>query len=227
MNSISKNIDLIKQEIPQHVNLVAVSKFQSNDSILEAYSAGQRLFGENYVQELCDKAEKLPQDIQWHFIGHLQSNKVKYIAPFVSMIHSVDSKKLLLEIEKQAAKCNRIIDVLLQIHVAQEETKSGLSPAECISLVEEIIPLGLKHTRICGVMGMASFSDDQNLIASEFSSIKTTFEKVKDKAFSNDTNFQHISMGMSGDWPLAVTKGSTMIRVGSSIFGARQMKKEN
>lgn len=224
MNSISNNIHSIKEQIPQHVNLIAVSKFQSNDSILEAYSAGQRLFGENYVQELCDKANLLPQDIQWHFIGHLQSNKVKYIAPFVSMIHSVDSKKLLLEIEKQAAKSNRVIDVLLQVHVAQEETKSGLSPEECTSLAEESISLGLHHVRICGIMGMASFSEDQNLIASEFAAIKSIFEKVKENAFFTDKNFCQISMGMSSDWRLAVSKGSTMIRVGSSIFGERKTK---
>lgn len=222
MKTIGQKILDIKEQLPPQVNLVAVSKFQPKESIEEAYESGQRLFGENYVQELCDKAVQLPQDIQWHFIGHLQSNKVKYIAPFVSMIHSVDSKKLLQEIEKQAAKHSRVIDVLLQVHVAQEETKSGLSDAELDELLDELKTLSFPHIRFCGIMGMASFSNDQDLLDREFNQIHALFQKAKQTTFSQIESFQQISMGMSGDWPLAVKCGSTLIRVGSSLFGERK-----
>ncbi|MBX7094871.1 MAG: YggS family pyridoxal phosphate-dependent enzyme [Flavobacteriales bacterium] len=217
MSKIAEHISKIKSEIPEYVTLIAVSKTKSNEEIMEAYAAGQRDFGENYIQELCAKAELLPKDIRWHAIGHLQSNKVKYIAPFVHLIHGVDSLKLLQEIDKQAKKNNRIIPCLLQIYIASEESKFGLSEEEAITLLKSDAFQALNNVNITGVMGMASNTDDIQKIKSEFQGLKRTFEQLK----SIKETISIISMGMSGDYLLAIEEGSTMIRVGSKIFGER------
>ena len=202
------------------VALVAVSKTKPVKDILELYQAGQRDFGENYVQELVEKQPQLPAEIRWHFIGHLQSNKVKLIAPFVYLIHGVDSFKLLKEINKQAQKHNRVINVLLQIHISQEETKFGLDETELEALLHDGELLLLTHIKIKGLMGMASFSEDENLVRSEFKSLKYLFDKLKQYEISN-LQPEILSMGMSGDYTWAVEEGSTMVRIGSLIFGAR------
>lgn len=199
------------------VTLVAVSKTKPNEDIEELYQLGQKDFGENYVQELVDKQAMLPGDIRWHFIGHLQSNKVKYIAPFVHLIHGVDSLKLLTEINKQAIKNNRTIDCLLQVHIAQEETKFGMDEEELREVFSHLDQL--KNTRIRGLMGMASFSDDLSKIRGEFSALKKTFD-----AFRSSSDWQILSMGMSGDYKIAIEEGSTMVRIGSLLFGARDKK---
>ena len=218
---ITQRIQELRASLPSHVTLIAVSKTKPVSALVEAYDAGQRAFGENKVQELVDKAAVLPKDIQWHLIGHLQTNKVKYIAPFVHLIHAVDSLKLLLEIDKQAAKNERVIDVLLQFHIAQEETKFGLSLEEAQELLESDAFQSCQHIRVVGVMGMASFVDDQQQIHSEFQSLKQLFDQLKSSYFHTQSAFKEISMGMSGDYPIAIEEGSTMIRVGSSIFGGR------
>jgi len=218
---ITQRIQELRASLPSHVTLIAVSKTKPVSALVEAYDAGQRAFGENKVQELVDKAAVLPKDIQWHLIGHLQTNKVKYIAPFVHLIHAVDSLKLLLEIDKQAAKNERVIDVLLQFHIAQEETKFGLSLEEAQELLESDAFQSCQHIRVVGVMGMASFVDDQQQIHSEFQSLKQLFDQLKSSYFHTQSSFKEISMGMSGDYPIAIEEGSTMIRVGSSIFGGR------
>lgn len=218
---ITQRIQELRAKLPSHVTLIAVSKTKPVSALMEAYDAGQRAFGENKVQELVDKATVLPKDIQWHLIGHLQTNKVKYIASFVQLIHAVDSLKLLLEIDKQAAKNERIIDVLLQFHIAQEETKFGLSLEEAQELLESDAFQSCQHIRVVGVMGMASFVDDQQQIHSEFLSLKQLFDQLKSSYFNAQSSFKEISMGMSGDYPIAIEEGSTMIRVGSSIFGGR------
>lgn len=215
--SIEQNILALKQQLPPQVTLIAVSKTKPNEAVQEAYDAGQRDFGENRVQELAPKYETLPKDIRWHLIGHLQSNKVKYIAPFVYMIHSVDSEKLLAEIDKQAAKNQRIIPVLLQIFIAQEETKFGFSPEEAEALLTGNIAQRYPNVRIEGLMGMATNTDNESQVRSEFRQLKTFFEKLK----TQHSSMHILSMGMSSDWPLAVEEGGTMIRVGSSIFGSR------
>ena len=204
------------------VTLVAVSKTKPASDILELYNLGQRDFGENYVQELVDKAAQLPTDIRWHFIGHLQSNKVKYIAPFVHLIHGVDSLKLLKEINKQAAKNNRTIDVLLQVHIAQEETKFGFDAHELQQLLQTQAAevLGLSHVRVCGLMGMASFSDNTELVRSEFHNLKSVFDQYKSHTTGN-IQLSILSMGMSGDYMTAIEEGSTLVRIGSLLFGAR------
>lgn len=207
--------------MPPEICLVAVSKFHSVESIREAYIAGQRVFGESKAQELVQKKAELPNDIQWHFIGHLQSNKIKYIAPFISMIHSIDSFKLLSEVNKVAARENRIIRCLLQIHVAEEETKFGFSPNECIDMLRGGAWRDLRNVSICGIMGMASFTDNQAQIMEEFNSLSSLFHILKEEFFTDNVAFKEISMGMSHDYPLAVKAGSTMVRVGSSIFGER------
>lgn len=212
---------VIKSHIPDNVTLVAVSKTKSVADILEIYNQGQRIFGENKVQELCEKQEQLPNDIKWHQIGHLQTNKVKYIAPFVAMIHAVDSLKLLQEINKQAQKNNRTIDCLLQFHIAQEETKFGLSWDEVKQLLESENFKDLKHVNIRGVMGMASFTDDLSVVSNEFRTLNSNFDRLKTTFFNLKTDFDTISMGMSGDYKLAIEEGSTMVRVGSAIFGNR------
>ena len=219
---IAENINLLKSEIPEGVNLVAVSKTKPNSAIQEAYEAGHRIFGENKVQELSRKYEELPKDIEWHFIGHLQSNKVKYIAPFVSLIHGVDSWKLLKMINKEGRKSDRVIPCLLQFHIAEEETKFGLDLEEAKALLEMPELKELEHIDLVGVMGMATYTDDESQVRKEFGKLKSIFEQLKDAYFAGKDSFKEISMGMSGDYQLAVDEGSTMVRVGSRIFGERE-----
>jgi PLP dependent protein len=219
--SLANRLSQLKQELPEEVVLVAVSKTKPAELVQEAYDAGQRVFGENKVQELVDKWEVLPKDIEWHLIGHLQSNKVKYIAPFVSMIHSVDSFKLLQEINKQAEKNNRVIPCLLQFHIAQEETKFGLSFEEAEEILQNREFIEMDHVSIVGLMGMASFVDNEEQVRDEFRTLYNYFAILKSNYFKYNPDFKVISMGMSGDYQLAVEEGSTMIRVGSSLFGNR------
>jgi pyridoxal phosphate enzyme (YggS family) len=221
MSSISENILSIKKELPSHVQLIAVSKTKPVSMLQEAYDSGQRLFGENYVQEIVEKQPVLPSDIEWHFIGHLQSNKVKYIASFVKCIHAVESEKLLAEINKQAAKNNRTIECLLQIHIAEEESKFGFNPENAISEISKIDFSKYPNVSINGLMGMASFVDDQDQVKREFQSLKQIFDALKKECFATSNSFKEISMGMSGDYKMAIEEGSTMVRVGSSIFGSR------
>jgi pyridoxal phosphate enzyme (YggS family) len=218
---ISEKLAEIQKSIPANVCLVAVSKTKPVADLLEAYEAGQRHFGENKVQEMTEKWEVLPKDIQWHLIGHLQTNKVKYIAPYVHLIHSVDSLKLLAEINKQGVKCQRVISVLLQFYIAKEETKFGLDYEEAIVLLNSEEYKNFENIQIVGVMGMASFTDDEKNIRSEFAQLKELFSKLKASFFQNNESFKEISMGMSGDYKLAIEEGSTMVRVGSSLFGSR------
>ena len=215
---VKDKLAFIQKQIPENVILVAVSKTQPISAIQEAYDFGQRVYGENKVQELADKYPLLPKDIKWHLIGHLQTNKVKYIAPFVALIHSVDSLKLLQEINKQALNNERTIDCLLQFHVAQEEPKFGLSIEEAREFLDSIDFALLKNVRIVGIMGMASFTSDSNQVRSEFKSLKNIFSQLKTEYFPTENSFKEISMGMSGDFQLAIEEGSTMVRVGSSIF---------
>lgn len=215
------NYQKILREIGQ-VRLVAVSKTKPISDLQEAYEAGVRDFGENKVQEMCEKKPHLPQDIRWHLIGHLQTNKVKYIAPFVHLIHSVDSLKLLQEINKQAQKHNRIINCLLQIHIAQEETKFGLSYEEAENILQSSVLQELKNICIKGLMGMATFTDQTEQIRQEFRGLAEFFKHCQTKYSSFNTDFQELSMGMSGDYPIAIAEGSTMIRVGSALFGERE-----
>ena len=203
------------------VTLVAVSKTFPPERILEVYQEGCRIFGENKVQEMVEKQEALPKDIDWHLIGHLQTNKVKYIAPFVRMIHSVDSLHLLQEIDRQAAKNGRVIDCLLQFFIAAEDTKFGLDEAEAAALLQSDTYRTMQNVRICGVMGMATFTDNQEQVRSEFRHLRRIFEDLKTAYFADKPFFREISMGMSGDWEMAVAEGSTMVRIGSLIFGHR------
>ncbi|MDM1523060.1 YggS family pyridoxal phosphate-dependent enzyme [Empedobacter falsenii] len=214
--SIQDNLKTIETTIPNHVTLVAVSKTKPVEDLQEAYEAGIRDFGENKIQEMCDKYEVLPKDIRWHMIGHVQTNKVKYMAPFVHLIHGVDSLKLLKEINKQAEKNNRIIDVLLQQFIADEETKFGLDVEETRQIMQEEIQ-HLPHVRVVGLMGMATFTEDENQIRNEFNTLKSNFDFLK----NNFENITILSMGMSGDYQIAIEEGSTMVRIGSSIFGHR------
>lgn len=223
--SITTNIEEIRQELaPLGVALVAISKTKPNEDILEAYNAGQRIFGENMVQELVDKHESLPKDIEWHLVGHLQTNKVKYIAPFVSLIHSVDSFKLLKEINKHAAKNNRIIDCLLQVFIAEEETKYGFDHAELIEMFQEQEFDQLKNVRIRGLMGIATNTDKEKEIKEEFYELKMLFDGVKVSYYRKEDTFDILSMGMSSDYKLAIERGSNMVRLGSTIFGKRVIK---
>ncbi|MBK0384399.1 YggS family pyridoxal phosphate-dependent enzyme [Pedobacter sp. SD-b] len=223
--SITDNLKAIKQEIESvSVKLVAVSKTKPIKDLEEAYQAGQRIFGENQVQELVEKHQKLPKDIHWHLIGHLQTNKVKYIAPFVSLIHSVDSLKLLQEIDKQAKKSNRVIDCLLQIYIADEETKYGLGFDEAIELLESQEFAELTNIRIVGLMGIATNTQNQKQIKEEFYELKTLFDGIKISYFKNQDSFREISMGMSADYKIAIEQGSTLVRIGSDIFGERIIK---
>lgn len=223
--SITTNIEEIQQELaPLSVTLVAVSKTKSNEDILEAYNTGQRIFGENMVQELVDKYEALPKDIDWHLLGHLQTNKVKYIAPFISLIHSVDSFKLLKEINKHAAKNNRIIDCLLQVFIAEEETKYGFDHAELIEMFQEEEFTELKNVRIRGLMGIATNTDKEKEIKEEFYELKMLFDGVKLSYYRKEDTFDTLSMGMSSDYKLAIERGSNMVRLGSTIFGKRVVK---
>lgn len=219
--SITDNIIQLRASLPVDVTLVAVSKTKPVAAIQEAYNAGQRFFGENKVQEMTEKWEVLPKDIQWHLIGHLQTNKVKYIAPFVSLIHSVDSFKLLQEINKQGAKVGRVIPCLLQFHIAQEETKFGLTFQEAEEILQSKEFVEMENVSIRGLMGMASFVDDQEQIRDEFRNLHNYFLILKSNYFKYNADFSILSMGMSSDYPIAIEEGSTMIRVGSSLFGER------
>ncbi len=220
--SIKENLLQIKLSIPKHVTLVAVSKTKPLSALMEAYQAGQRVFGENKIQEMVDKYEQMPKDIEWHMIGHVQRNKVKYMAEFVSLIHGVDNYKLLEEINKQAEKHNRVIDCLLQIKIAEEDSKFGMTSNEAYTILQSEDFSQLKNVCIVGVMGMATFTDNEAQIASEFSFLKTTFEKLKTlNTETENYQLETISMGMSGDYLIAIDCGSTMIRVGSHIFGER------
>lgn len=217
-----ENIDEIKKEIPAQTRLVAVSKFHSVDEILKAYNSGHKIFGESRVQELIEKKQSLPKDIEWHFIGSLQRNKVKFIVPFIDCIHSVDSTRLLFQIESQAAIVNRVIPCLLQIHIAEEDTKAGFSEEECWEFLSKGNWRELKHIQLSGVMGMATYTDDEEVVRKEFAKLHAFFVKVKEHFFVDTLQFKEISMGMSSDYKIAVDEGSTLIRVGSNIFGERE-----
>jgi PLP dependent protein len=221
MTITQTNLLQIRQQLPAHVTLVAVSKTKPIPQLMEAYEAGQRIFGENKALEVRDKHEAMPKDIQWHFIGHLQTNKIKYIAPFVSLIHSIDSFKLLLEIDKAAEKCDRTIPCLLQFYIAEEETKFGFDLDEVIQMINSPEFKALHHVEIAGVMGMATYTNDNNQIIKEFRHLNSIFHELKGKHFANHPNFKDISMGMTDDFDLAIGEGSTMVRVGSAIFGDR------
>ncbi len=218
---IAESIRQIRSELPAGVRLVAVSKFHPNEAIEEAYRAGQRIFGESKVQEMTAKHDSLPQDIEWHFIGHLQTNKVKYIVPYVALIHGIDSFKLLAEVDKQAAKAGRRVDCLLQLHIAREETKFGFSFDECRQMLAEGQWRQLQHVRLCGLMGMATNTDNTTQIKEEFESLSQFFREVKATWFADDDAFRELSMGMSHDYHEAIAAGSTLVRVGSKIFGER------
>lgn len=219
--SVKDNLLKIRQSIPSNVTLIAVSKTKPAEDILEAYQTGQRVFGENKAQEMKEKYALLPKDIQWHMIGHLQENKVKYIVPFVSMIHSVDSLKILLAINKRALLCNRVVDCLFEMDISHEESKFGLSMEELISILSSEEYKQMANVRICGLMGIGSITEDKEQTRKEFRTLKEMFLEIKQKFFSNSEYFSQISMGMSSDYDLAIQEGSTMVRIGSSIFGAR------
>ena len=221
--SIQQNLNNIKSQLPAHVTLVAVSKTKPVADLMEAYNAGQRIFGENKIQEMTQKWEVMPKNIEWHMIGHVQTNKVKYMAPYVSLIHGVDSLKLLQEINKQAAKNNRVINCLLQVYIAEEESKFGLDEQELDEILKQvqIDNENYKNTRIVGLMGMATFTENQNQIEKEFQNLKSIFDKVSQLSTEN-CQLNTLSMGMSGDYQLAISCGSTMVRIGSSIFGSRK-----
>ena len=221
--SIKNNLLAIKSQLPEKVTLVAVSKTKPVEDLMEAYNAGQRIFGENKIQEMTDKWQTMPKDIQWHMIGHVQSNKVKFMAEYVSLIHGVDSLKLLEEINKQAKKHNRVIDCLLQMHIAEEETKFGLNEWELNEIIDFIQNEinDIKNINIVGLMGMATFTDNQNQIQKEFQNLKAIFDKISDQPPTCNLQPITLSVGMSGDYKLAIDCGSTMIRIGSSIFGGR------
>lgn len=217
--SVGDNLVNVRSLLPEKVTLVAVSKFKPAEDIMEAYGRGQRVFGESRALELKDKFEKLPKDIEWHFIGHLQTNKIKYIAPFVKLIHAVDSLNLLKEIDLHAKKNNRIIECLLQVHISKEDTKFGFTPDECRETAETVAELGLENVKVKGLMGMATFTDDMEEVRNEFRTLKTLFDELKDNVLKDiDT----LSMGMSEDYGIAVEEGTTMVRIGSLIFGERQ-----
>ena len=221
MYDVKSNLRAVREQLPEHVRLVAVSKFHPDEYIMAAYEEGQRVFGESHEQELKRKQESLPKDIEWHFIGHLQTNKVKYIAPYISMIEAVDSLKLLREIDKQAAKYDRTIDVLLELHIAEEETKYGLTLDACRELLRDGEWRQLQHVRICGLMMMASYVEDTEQIRSEMMLASNFFDEVKSEFFADDPAFKERSWGMSHDFPIAVQCHSTMVRIGTTIFGPR------
>lgn len=221
MSNIAGNIDYLKSQLPSNVRLVAVSKTKPVSDIAEAYNAGQRYFGENRVQELLNKKDLLPEDIEWHLIGHLQSNKVKFIVPFIKMIQSIDSYKLLVAVNSEALKIEKVVDCLLEIHIASEATKSGFSMHDLSANLESNDVLSLKNVRICGVMGMATFTSDSGQIKKEFGYLRDCFQSLKESYFRSSSYFNEISMGMSGDYKLAIEQGSTMVRIGSLIFGER------
>lgn len=219
--SIAQNLKKVQADLPEGVRLVAVSKFHPVEMLREAYDAGQRIFGENHVQELQQKVGQMPEDVEWHFIGHLQTNKVKYIAPYISMIHAVDTLKLLREIDRQAARYGRVIDVLLELHIAEEETKYGFSPDACRELLAGGEWRDLHHVRIRGLMMMASFVDDQEQIRSEMQIAADLFNELKQQYFADEPSFSERSWGMSHDYSIAVETGATLVRVGTTIFGER------
>lgn len=219
--SVKENLNNIIHTLPKNTRLVAVSKFHDSETILEAYKAGQRIFGESRVQELAEKQKELPGDIEWHFIGHLQTNKVKAIVPFVSLIHSVDSIRLLQEIDKEAKKINKIVSILLQIHIAEEETKFGLSFEECRNFFKSGEWIDFKNIKIKGLMGMATLTEDKTQIKNEFHSLGLLFKEIKESHYPSDSSFCELSMGMSDDYQLAIAEGSTLIRIGTAIFGSR------
>lgn len=221
MASIQENLEKVKAKLPGGVRLVAVSKFHPVEELAAAYEAGQRLFGENRAQELIAKAPELPNDIRWHFIGHLQKNKVRAIMPHVSVIESIDSVELLKLVEKEAARIDRTVDVLLQLHVAQEETKSGFSVDEVIEAGENGLLTCYSHVRVCGVMAMASLTEDMEQVAQEFDLVRRTYLTLKDGCFDESPDFNELSMGMSDDWQVAVKYGATLVRIGTAIFGPR------
>lgn len=219
--SVKDNIEKLRKQVPQNVKIVAVSKFHSTDEIMEAYNDGQFYFGESRVQELEVKQPQLPQNIEWHFIGSLQRNKVRFIAPFVTLIHSLDSERLMREINNRAEQSNRIIPCLIQLHVANEVTKSGFTPDEARAFLDSGNWKQYANVQLCGVMGMATYTDDKEQIRSEFKMIKSLFDEFKTKHFANEDSFREVSMGMSGDYPIAIEEGATIIRVGTLIFGER------
>ena len=220
--SIAQNIQEIRKNIPQNVSLVCVSKFHPENAILEAYNCGERIFGESRVQELLAKQTKLPADIKWHFIGHLQSNKIKLILPTVSLIHGVDSSNLLKEINSRALKAGRVVSCLLQVHIAREETKFGFSIEEIHQMLSGIEFGSLENVQINGLMGMATLTDDKEQIRAEFRTLRQLYDELKREYFQNNENFCELSMGMSDDYQIAIDEGSTMVRIGSSIFGMRE-----
>lgn len=219
--SIANSIHQLRNALPERVSLLAISKYQPIEAIQEAYSAGQRLFGENHIQEMAAKAAVLPKDIEWHFTGHVQTNKIKYMASFVSLVHAVDSFRLLREINKHAAKHNRIIDCLLQIHIAQEETKYGLTMDECRQLLAIEPWRELQHVRITGLMAMGSNTDDMDQVRNEFRQMRQLFDELKSTYFPDEPSFAQLSEGMTDDYPIAIEEGSTIVRIGSMIFGSR------
>ena len=222
---IAEEIKRITDTLPEGVKLIAVSKFHPAEAVMEAYDAGQRRFGENKVQEMTSKHEALPKDIEWHFIGHLQTNKVKHIAPFVTMIHAIDSLHLLQEVNRQAEKANRVIDCLLQIHIASEETKFGMTFNECRTFLAEGEWRELHHIRICGLMGMGTNTDDMEQVEREFASLHAFLQELKSTYFADEPAFKELSMGMTEDYPIAIRHGSTFIRIGTQIFGERNYNK--
>lgn len=222
MINVKENIRKLQDSLPKGVGLVAVSKFHPVELLREAYDAGQRIFGESRAQELLQKVGQMPDDVKWHFIGHLQTNKVRAIVPYVAMIHSIDSEKLLRVVDSEAERAGRVVDVLLQLHVAQEETKYGMTADECVAMVESGVLAELTHVRVCGVMGMATNTDDENEIRAEFRKIKQVFDLLHEGCLHDSDCFREISMGMSDDYQIAVEEGSTLVRVGHSIFGERQ-----
>lgn len=219
--SVQSNLNEIKASLPAHVTLVAVSKTKPVPDLMEAYNAGQRIFGENKIQEMAGKYEEMPKDIEWHMIGHVQTNKVKYMAPFVSLVHGVDSLKLLAEINKQAKKNNRIINCLLQMHIAEEETKFGMDENELNELLSSDEFKQMENIKVAGLMGMATFSEDENQIKKEFTHLSTIFRDLSKQPETRNFKPETVSMGMSGDYTIAIACGSTMVRIGSSIFGHR------
>lgn len=220
--SVLRNIQEIRNHVPANVKLVCVSKFHPESAVLEAYEAGERIFGESRVQELLDKQPNLPADIHWHFIGHLQTNKIKYIVPFVDLIHGVDSLKVLKEIDKQAEKAGRVVSCLLQVHIAQEETKFGFSAGELAEMLESDEFREMKNVVISGLMGMATLTDNSSQIRQEFRKLKVLRDEIKQLYFTLNNSFTELSMGMSDDYLIAIEEGSTMIRIGTSIFGVRE-----
>ena len=222
--SISSNIKHLRSSLPSGVSLLAISKYQPIEALREAYDAGQRMFGENHIQEMAAKASVLPRDIEWHFTGHVQTNKIKYMAPFVSLIHAVDSFRLLREIDKHAAKHDRVIDCLLQIHIAQEDTKYGFTIDECRTMLATEPWRELRHVRITGLKAMGSNTDDMEQVRSEFRQMKVFFDELRSTHFASSPSFCQLSEGMTDDYPIAIEEGSTIVRIGSMIFGERQYK---